>query len=145
MVSHLPFKEFCIPVEIILMGTPVQESTREFINNPHITKAYSFYSLGDWIQRIDVQRFHYNCPKGAPFLSKREFNDTDNVQQVCLTINGNKIGHAKYRSILKYLPDMISQVEEKILHSLDSKTLDFDYAIAKKKRTKKIKSKYEKM
>jgi len=144
MVSHLPFKEICVPVEIILMGTPVQESTRDFINNPHITKAYSFYSLGDWIQRIDVQRFHYNCPKGAPFLSSREFKDTDKVQQICLTINGKKIGHAKYRSIMKYLPDMISQVEEKIEHSLDSKIVDFDYAIAKKKKVKKSQLQYKK-
>lgn len=137
MVSHLPFKEMCIPIEIILMGTPVQESTRELINNPHISKAYSFYSKGDWIQRIDVQRFHYNCPKGAPFLSERMFKDTDKVQQVCLTVNGKKIGHARYRSILQYLPDMMCQVEQKIVDYLDNEILHFDYKISKKKKKRK--------
>lgn len=144
MVSHLPFKNYCVPVEIILMGTPVQESTRELINNPHVAKAYSFYSQGDWIQRIDIQRFHYNCPKGAPFLSERVFKDSDKVQQVCLTVNGKKIGHAKYRSILKYLPDMMSQVEQKLVGSSVDKVLDFDYQIIKKKKTKKIKTKRKK-
>ena len=123
----------------MLLGTPVQESTRELINNPHVDKAYSFYSTGDWIQRIDIQRFHYNCPKGAPFLSGRVFKETDKVQQVCLTINGKKIGHAKYRSILKYLPDMMLQVEKKLCEHPCDKALHFDYKIVKEKKIKKQK------
>ena len=140
MIKHLPFKKICVPIEVVLMGTPVQESTRDFINNPYVTKAYSFYSQGDWIQRIDIQRFHCNYPEGAPFLSGRMFKDTDKVQQVCLTVNGKKIGHAKYRSILNHLPDMMCQVEQQILNSLDTKVLHFDYKIAKKKKVEKRKS-----
>jgi hypothetical protein len=142
MITHLPFKDFCVPLEVVLFGTPVQESTRDFINNPHVNKAYSFYSQGDWIQRIDIQRFHYNCPKGAPFLSGRVFKDTDKVQQVCLTIDGKKIGHAKYRSFLKYLPDMMYQIEPKVSDCFCDKTLDFDYKLPKKnKKSKKKKQK----
>lgn len=133
MVTHLPFKQFCVPLEIVLLGTPVQESTREFVNNPHIDKAYSFYSEGDWIQRIDVQRFHCNCPKGAPFLSGRVFKDTDKIQQICLKIDGKKIGHTRYRSIMKYLPDMMNQIEPQVLACFCNKTLDFDYMTPKKR------------
>jgi hypothetical protein len=144
MITHLPFKDFCVPIEIVLMGTPVQESTRDFINNPHVNKAYSFYSTGDWIQRVDIQRFHYNCPKGAPFLSNRVFKDTDKVQQVCLTVDGKKIGHARYRSILQYLPDMMCQVEPKVSNCFCDKTLNFDYKIPKKPKKEKQKKEKQK-
>ncbi|MBI2344539.1 hypothetical protein HYV10_00505 [Candidatus Dependentiae bacterium] len=137
MISHLPFKKNCVPVEVVLMGTPVQESTRHLINSPYIKKAYSFYSQGDWIQRIDIQRFHCNCPNGSPFLSSRVFRDTDKVQQICLTINGKKIGHTKYRSILKYLPDMMLQVEQKLCQNPLSQMLHFDYKITQQKNSKK--------
>ncbi len=137
MITHLPFKKITVPIEVVLLATPVQESTREFINNPHIHKAYSVYSKGDWLQRIDIQRFHYNCPKGAPFLSSRVFKDTDKIKQICLTINGKKIGHARYRSILKYLPDMMLQIDKKSCENPCVKTLHFDYRISKRKYAKK--------
>lgn len=142
MVSHLPFKGLTVPVELVLLGTPVQESTRDLINNPHVDKAYSFYSQGDWIQRIDIQRFHCNCPKGAPFLSGRVFKDTDKIQQVCLTIDGKNIGHTRYRSIMKYLPDIMCQIEPKVSDCFCAKILDFDYKIPKKNKKKKKQQKY---
>jgi hypothetical protein len=129
MVSHLPFQNNKVCVELVLIGTPIQESTSRFINNPYITKAYSFYSDGDWVQKIDIQRFHHNCPKGAPFLSQRKFKDTDKVQQICFTLNGRKIGHTRYRSILKYLPDMMNQIEQKLADNFCDQVLCFDYKI----------------
>lgn len=111
MAQHLPFIGAKVDVEFVLLGTPIQESTRRFINSPFITKAYSFYSDGDWIQKIDVQKFHHNCPKNAPFLSQRTFQKTDCVHQICLTVNGKKIGHTKYRELLLHLPDMLKQVD----------------------------------
>lgn len=137
MASHLPFKQKNQKLHIILIGTPVQESARNFINNPYITKAYSFYSDGDWIQKIDVQKFHHNCPKDAPFLSQRVFKDSDNVQQISFTLNGKKIGHTGFRGILKYLPDMMSQIEKKLVDLPHNETLKFDYVVPGKSKKRK--------
>jgi|GEM_PF-1348489 len=129
MLPHLPFLLDGVTLEIVLMGTPIQESTRRYINNPHVTKAYSFYSDGDWIQKIDVQRFHHNCPKGAPFLSQRMFHDDDNVHQICLTVNGKKIGHTKYRRIMHCVPDMLKKVDVLLAQQGNLKILNFDYKV----------------
>lgn len=127
MLSHLPFGFDDIALEIVLLGTPIQESTRRYINSPYVTKAYSFYSDGDWVQKIDVQRFHHNCPKGAPFLSQRMFHEDDKVLQVCLTVNGKKIGHTKYRRIVHCIPDMLKQVSALQEQHSNLNLLNFDY------------------
>lgn len=128
MLSHLPFKIDGVKLEVVLFGTPVQESTRHYINCCHVHKAYSFYSQGDWIQKIDVQKFHHNCPKDAPFLSQRTFLDGDNVYQICLTINGKKIGHMKYRYIMHHLPKMLAMVNQLCMQT-DAKYLNLDYKL----------------
>jgi len=129
MISHLPFEQNDIGLECILIGTPVQESTSDFINSPYVSKAYSFYSEGDWVQKLDIQKLHKNCPKDAPIMSQRIFKKTDKVQQICLTIDGRKIGHGQYRHILKYLPDMIHQIEQELADSYCDRILYFDYKI----------------
>jgi len=127
MLPHLPFLAPNVKVEVILLATPIQESTRPYINNPHVSKAYSVYSDGDWIQRIDAQRFHHNCPKGASFWSQRTFRDEDCVQQICLKVNGKKIGHAKYRYLVKYLPDMLQQIESLFQGQTTAKKVCLNY------------------
>ena len=121
MLQWLPFAAFNIDVEVILLGTPIQEETRNFINNPYVTRAYSFYSTSDWIQKIDIQKLHKDCPKNAPFFSQRTFLPTDKVVQVQLLVNSKSIGHAQYRSVFGYVPKMIEQVkkytgDQKIAH-----------------------------
>lgn len=129
MLPHLPFMESKVKVEVILLATPIQESTRSYINCPYISKAYSVYSDGDWIQRIDAQRFHHNCPKGASFWSQRTFKDEDCVKQVCLKVNGKNIGHAKYRYFLQHLPDMLQQIESRFQQQTDTKKICLNYVI----------------
>ncbi len=127
MLSHLPFVAKNIQLEIVLLATPIQESTRSFINTPYVSKAYSVYSKGDWIQRIDAQRFHHNCPKWASFWSQRTFQDGDKVKQICLKINGKNIGHTKYRYLMQYLPDMFAQIEELFNANKGSNCIYLDY------------------
>ncbi|MBP9765254.1 hypothetical protein KBD08_02865 [Candidatus Babeliales bacterium] len=128
MLSCLPFCMPNIKLEVVLLGTPVQEATRKFINTPYVSKAYSFYSVGDWIQRIDVQRFHKYCPKDAPFWSQRTFKDSDKVTQVCLTINNKNIGHTRYRYLMNCLPDMLHKVDQMVGRNT-SKCVSLNYNI----------------
>lgn len=127
MLPHLPFLATNVKLEVILLGTPIQESTRPYINSPYIHKAYSVYSDGDWIQRIDAQRFHHNCPKGASFWSQRTFLDQDQVRQVCLKVNGKNIGHTKYRYLVKHLPDLFRKVEDLFNESTDTNKICLNY------------------
>lgn len=125
-LSHLPFDNPDMEVEVILIGMPVQESNKHNINNEFVTKTYSLYSKGDWIQRLDPQKLHSLAPKHAPVLSGRTFDASSNVIQVCMTQRGKSFGHIKFRSFLKYLPDIIKQVDEKLEHSKDKKHVDVD-------------------
>lgn len=110
MLQWLPFSAKNIEVEVILLGTPIQEETRNFINNSYVSRAYSFYSTSDWVQKIDIQKMHKDCPESAPFFSQRTFLSTDRVVQVQLLVNSKPIGHGRYRSIFGYVPKMIEQV-----------------------------------
>lgn len=124
-LSCLPFILDKVDLEVILMATPIQESTRNYINNPHITQAYSFYSQADWIQKIDIQKLHYDAPKHAPFWSQRIFLNADNVTQIHLKINGKDIGHGKFRSVVHYIPIMMKEVQ-KMKHK---NRIDLDFEV----------------
>ncbi len=113
-VKYMPFDIDGVEVELVLIATPIQESNREFVNNPCIKRTYSFYSDADWIQRIDAQIFHHDAPHGCPMWSGRMFKKTDRVIQIRLKIDGQFIGHNKYRSIVKYLPEMLTLVDEHV-------------------------------
>lgn len=110
-LQWLPFAESDIDIEVIFMGLPVQEETRNYINNPHVARAYSFYSTSDWIQKMDIQRLHKNCPKGAPFFSQRTFLSTDKIVQIQLTVDGKSFSHWYYRQLYGYLPLLMQQVK----------------------------------
>lgn len=111
-VRCMPFLLDGVDTEIVLLATPIQESTRDYVNNPCLKKVYSFYSDVDWIQRIDMQKCHSDAPKKCPVWSKRTFKNSDRVIQIRLKINGQFIGHARYRSIVKYLPEMLRAVDD---------------------------------
>ncbi|MBP7854483.1 hypothetical protein KAZ82_00940 [Candidatus Babeliales bacterium] len=108
-LQWLPFDRHDVSVEVVLLGTPIQEHTRLFINCPYISKAYSYYSTKDWIQRVDAQRFHKNSKKGVPFWSSRTFQDSDRVLQIELKVNGKSISHGKYRRLFKHIPKMLCE------------------------------------
>lgn len=126
-LAWLPFDQTDACVEVVFFGTPIQEATRDFINNQYVSKAYSFYSTSDWIQMIDPQRLYSACPKQAPFFSRRMFLPTDNVIQVQLKVNGKSIGHGGYRTLLGHLPNIIKQVESSMSSSEDKHVcIDFN-------------------
>lgn len=132
-INCLPFKTRDIKTEVILLATPIQESTRLYVNSPYIHKVYSFYSDGDWIQRVDIQKLHNDAPRHSPFWSKRTFADTDNVIQIKLTVNGKKIGHLQYRNLMHHLPELMKQVNT-MLNDEDStqKHVDVDFMMVGK-------------
>ncbi|MBI2353168.1 hypothetical protein HYV11_02920 [Candidatus Dependentiae bacterium] len=111
-VSHLPFAIDGVTVNVVLLATPIQESSCYFVNNSCIHRVYSFYSDADWIQRIDAQIFHHDAPHGCPVWSCRRFKNTEEVLQVRLKIDDKFIGHSTYRSYVKYLPEMLRIVNE---------------------------------
>lgn len=126
-VRCMPLLVEGVDVEIVLLGTPIQESTRDFVNKPCLKKAYSFYSDIDWIQRIDMQKCHSDAPQKCPVWSRRTFKDSDRVIQVRLKINGQFIGHGKYRSIVKYLPEMLKFVDDYVGLDEDRASVMLDF------------------
>lgn len=110
-ISNLPFSCKDIAIEVALVATPIQEATRWYANSPYVNKVYSLYSDADWIQRIDMQKFHKDAPKQTPFLSSRIFEDFDRVIQVNFKFNGKSIGHIGYRPVMKYIADILQQID----------------------------------
>ena len=128
-VRCMPFSLDGIETEVVLLATPIQESTRDFVNKSCVNRVYSFYSDDDIVQRIDMQKFHCDAPKGCPVWSSRIFKDSDRVIQVRLKINGEFIGHHNYRSIVNYLPDMIKAVDKNVGVDKDKANILLDFKI----------------
>lgn len=128
-VRCMPFLEDGVDTEVVLLATPIQESTRDFVNSPHLKKVYSFYSDIDWMQRIDMQKCHADAPKKCPIWSRRTFKSSDKVIQIRLKINGQFIGHGRYRSIVKHLPDMLKAVDEYVGTDEDKASVMLDFKV----------------
>lgn len=128
-MQNMPFVTENIETEIVLLATPIQESTRLFVNKNCVSRVYSFYSDSDWIQRIDMQKFHCDAPCHCPVLSNRTFQDSDRVIQIRLKINGQFIGHNTYRSIVKHLPNMIRFVDNYIGLEKDTAHILLDFKV----------------
>jgi hypothetical protein len=83
------------------------------VNNPYFSKVYSFYSIKDWLQRIDPQGLR-NFPLSIKrFWSDRTFDPTDRCIQIEFTVNGKPISHTYYRAIFKYFPKIQQLTEHK--------------------------------
>lgn len=125
-MSCMPFDCQGVLTEVVLLATPVQESTRSYVNNHAAKRVYSFYSDADWMQCLDIQKLHSDAPKNCSFWSNRTFDNADRVVQVRLKIDGHFIGHGRYRSIVKYLPRILQQVDQRVQHKDKAHiTLDF--------------------
>ena len=118
-----------VDTEVILVATPIQEETRAYVNNPWVSQVYSFYSDGDWIQIIDMQKFHASAPKNVNWFSSRKFTDTDNVIQVCVKVNGKFIGHLKFRSILMHLSEIMTEVKALVQKSSYVRNISFNLLV----------------
>lgn len=113
-LSNMPFEHRDIETEVVLIATPIQESTRWYANTPYVNRVYSLYSDRDWIQRIDVQKFHQDAPKNTPLLSGRTFEEFDKVIQVNFKFNGKSVGHIGYRPVMKYVPDILQEIDKQV-------------------------------
>lgn len=126
MIPYLPFSQVDTPIEIIFFAVPVQEETRSYINSKWIGLAWSFYSDNDWMQILDIQKFH-KFKASTPWFSKKTFNDDDLVLQIKLTINGKAIGHRDYRSIQHHLPRMVKNIKMMIKNDQKIGYIDLDF------------------
>lgn len=113
MLTCLPFTYQPVSLEIVLLGTPVQEITRRNINNMYVTRAYSFYSEGDWIQATDPQRLT-SWKRDVPWFSEQRFHNDDEIIQVNLKVAGVAIGHRQYRAINYLLPCILKAVDRQL-------------------------------
>lgn len=93
--------------KLILLGTPVQSETSQFIDNPMFEKIYSFYSKSDMIQIADIVSTEDD-------ISKRRFKNNlpeSKLVQIELKIGNKKPLHAELwlfgqSSSLIYRPDL---------------------------------------
>lgn len=79
--------------ELILLGTPIQESSKSLIWMPIFEKIYNIYSSGDHVQRIDI----FNTRN---ILSQKRFsgNLPQNLTQIELNLIGKPFRHCKCSS-----------------------------------------------
>ncbi|MCX5923375.1 MAG: hypothetical protein NTU89_02285 [Candidatus Dependentiae bacterium] len=125
MISYLPFLRSDVELEIVFLGLPIQELTREYVNSLFLKRVYSFYSESDWMQSLDIQKLQ-NSDANVPWFSKKTFLESDQVIQVKLTVNGSSIGHRDYRSINHYLPRALKELSEVLPEDQKSAHLQFD-------------------
>ncbi len=74
------FKKNLSVNRLILLGTPVQTETKDFVKSQILKKVYNIYSRGDTIQVIDIV-----STKSAH--SKRRFEDSPNLVQIEVEVN----------------------------------------------------------
>ncbi len=101
--------------ELILLGCPVQEATRDFVNAPLFGKIYSFHSHIDLIQVLDPQGL---SQASTSFFSHRHFPFTSRVLQVNLTLNKRNLFHLEFL-MLKFftlLPQALTILETQYYH-----------------------------
>ena len=73
-----------------------------------------------------MQKFHKDAPKQCPFWSKRTFEESDRVVQIRLKVDGKFFAHSANRSVVKYLPRIMEQVNKKI-DNQDKVHIDLDF------------------
>ncbi len=115
-------------VQAWLFGTPVQQINKHFVNSPYFSQVFSFYSLKDWMQRMDPQGIWYKSVDKKLFWSDRMFDDNDKCIQINFTVNDKSISHSYYRSILGYFP-LIEKQTINLLKQTDSHMISVNLQI----------------
>lgn len=71
--------------ELILLGTPILDETRRFVNEPVFKKIYNFYSGSDRVQILDFsqENKHFSRRK---FKAVKDFQPNNNLLQIKLEI-----------------------------------------------------------
>lgn len=111
-------KDFDFKVDrLILLATPVQKATENYISSSIFKKVYLLYSTSDFIQVLDPQGLYYiNNPIKVPFFSKRTFDFSPNLKQVQILLNNKSPGHLDF-----ILNSTLLNSVSKILNILDKR------------------------
>ncbi|MCF7800257.1 hypothetical protein K9L05_01420 [Candidatus Babeliales bacterium] len=92
-------KEFCKNIQIkklILLGTPVQSETRNFINSDIFVKIYNIYSSADLMQVIDMVSTKDSIShRKFKIDSKNNFTIPDKLKQIEVMIDNKKPSHGE--------------------------------------------------
>lgn len=101
---------------VVLLGTPVQHVTHDFVYSPNVRKVNVLYSSGDYLQILDPQGLYKKTKecKGAKFFSCRTFTHQDEkLKQVQILINGRNPWHIEFivEAFIKRLPDVLKLLD----------------------------------
>lgn len=106
--------------ELILLGVPCQEATKDFATNPLFERVYSLSSKFDFIQVIDPQGLYginqNNQKKDeVPFFSERYLPFHPHIAQARIKMFGRYILHIEFlmrRAFLSKLPGILDVMDE---------------------------------
>lgn len=113
------FQSSIVIDELILLAMPVQAWTESYVDSPHVSKIYHFYSENDWTQVVDPQGLQIflnndSVPQKPHIFehSKRTFDYHDKVTQIQVKINNDDPWHITFMDyypplpVFKHLPNM---------------------------------------
>jgi len=107
--------------ELILLACPVQEATKQLIEDPFFERCYSFFSKTDIIQIIDPQGLYRKGKRHyTPFFSERHFPYHKKLTQARIKINGRSLFHIEFllKKFVTNLPAILNKIEHKNTKSL---------------------------
>ncbi len=116
IVQEYQDNEFFID-RLILLATPVQKATENYVSNVIFKKVYLFYSEGDLTQVLDPQGLYYSSKseeKQIPLFSKRIFNPTPNLKQARVLVDDYDPKHIDFiwkDILIKSLDKMIQLLD----------------------------------
>ncbi|MEX0939887.1 MAG: hypothetical protein WDZ41_00840 [Candidatus Babeliales bacterium] len=111
--------------ELILLACPVQERTKQYLEDPIFQQIISLYSAFDTIQVLDPQGLYskdihdmqdaYDKQKNIPWFSERIFAPTKRLIQAQIKIDGRNIFHIEFmlQKFLSLLPTILDQLEKR--------------------------------
>ncbi len=109
-------QEFCIDT-LILLATPVQKATEQYVQSALFKSVFSFYSCGDLFQVVDPQGLYKNGKKledtSVPLFSDRIFPPAPNIIQTRLFISKRNPYHIDFamKKFYKNLPALLELLE----------------------------------
>lgn len=97
--------------ELILLACPVQTKTEHFIESSIFKEVFAIYSSLDVIQVADPQGL-YSQKEKRPLFSRRRFEQTPNVMQVKIKVDGHALLHSDFicARYIRLLPGIVEQM-----------------------------------
>jgi hypothetical protein len=101
--------------QAVLLASPVQKETVDYIHDPFFEKVYALYSTLDNLQVLDPQGMYkteHNTKRHLAF-SQRRFPSYPHLRQAKIKINGHGIPHIGFltRGFINYLPTVLDTLD----------------------------------